>query len=91
MNLNIIHEKENHLFSRKEVVAEVKKESSPKRDEIENLLAEKFSTAKEAVKIEKIMPKFSSDVFTIYARIYKSKEEKESIEPRIKVKAAKQA
>ena len=87
MSLKIIHEMENPLFSRKEIIAEIKKETSPKRTEIEALFSEKFSANPEAIKVDKILSKFGSDVFVVHARIYKSKEDKESIEPKIKVKA----
>ncbi len=84
MSFKIIYEKENHLFSRKEVLVEIKKEISPKKSEIEILLGTKFSSSPEAIKVNKIFSKFGSDIFTIQARIYKSKEDKENTEPKIK-------
>lgn len=83
-NLKIIHEKENPLFSRKEVIAEIKKSISPKRADAENSLAEKFSVTSDRIKVDRIIPKFGSDIFIIYARIYKSKEDKDDIEPKVK-------
>ena len=84
MNLKIISEKENLLFSRKEITVEMKREGSPKKSEIESSLAEKFSAAADAIKIEKVISKFGSDIFLVSAKIYNSKEDKENIEPRIK-------
>lgn len=86
-NFKIIFEKENPLFSRKEVIAEVKNEFSPKNSEVEVILSEKFSVAPDFIKIERIISKFGSNIFKIHARIYKSKEDKENIEPKIKIKA----
>lgn len=84
MSIKIIYEKENPLFSRKEIIAEINNETSPKRTEMEAVLSEKFSVTPEEIKISRIIPKFGSDIFTIYARIYKSKDEKENIEPKPK-------
>ena len=70
-HLKIINERHNSLFSRKEVIVEIKKEKAPKKEEVESIIAEKFSSSADAVKIDKIMSKFGSDIFTITARIYK--------------------
>ena len=83
-NLKIISEKENPLFSRREIVIEIRNETNPKRTDMENSLAEKFSVNSESIKVDRIVPKFGSNIFTIHARIYKSKEDKENIEPKIK-------
>ena len=84
----VISERENGLFSRKEIIAEMQNASSPKRTDIETIMSGKFSVAPDLVKVDRIIPKFGSNIFTIYAKIYKSKEEKEIIEPRIKTPAA---
>ena len=84
MNLKIISEKENHLFSRKEVIVELKREGSPKKSEIEGFLATKFSSPVDAIKIDDVVSKFGSDLFLVHAKVYKSKEDKDSIEPLIK-------
>lgn len=87
----IIYEKDNLMFSRKEVVIQIQKETCPKKSEVEALLGEKFSVPTDTIVVDKILPKFGSDLFLIFARIYKSKDEKEQIEPKIKIKAAKPA
>ncbi len=84
MILKIISEKENPLYTRKEIVVDVKKETSPKESEAIVALSEKFSASLESIKIERIISKFGSDIFTIHAKIYNSKEDKESIEPKKK-------
>jgi len=85
-NIKIVSEKENPLFSRKEVIVEIKNEVSPKRTDMENSLGEKFSINSEFIKVDRIIPKFGSKIFTISARIYKSKEDKDNTEPKIKTK-----
>ena len=87
--LKIISEKHNPLFSRKEILVEIKKEASPKTSEAEALLSEKFSSSVDSIKITRILPKFGSNIFTIYAKIYKSNEDKDKIERKPKEKAAK--
>jgi ribosomal protein S24E len=88
--IKIISEKENPLFRRKELVLEARNISAPKTADVGALLAEKFSADAGAIKIERIIPRFGSDVFTIQAKIYKTKEDKESIEPKAKVKSSPQ-
>lgn len=90
MTFKIISEKENPMFSRKEIIVEIKQELSPKNSDIQVLLGEKFSSSPETIKIDNIISKFGSDIFTINAKVYKSKEEKDSIEPKIKEKKVKQ-
>ena len=91
MSLKIINEKENPLYSRKEIIIEMKREIMPKTTEMEILIGENFSVAPETIKVNKIFSGFGSDIFTIHAKIYKSKEEKEEIEPKAKSKTQKAA
>jgi ribosomal protein S24E len=88
-NFKIKHEKENPLFSRKEIIVEIKGQTNPKRIDVENSLAERFSSNPDSVKADRIISRFGSDIFTIHARIYKSKEDKDNIEPKIKAAKAK--
>ena len=80
MKLNIIEEKENAFFMRKEIKAFVEAEISPQRLEVRKLLGEKFSVDPEAVHIKGIYGKFGSKKFNVGANIYKSEEEKNSVE-----------
>lgn len=79
-DLKIISEKENPLFNRKEVNAVIKAKSSPKREEITDLLAKKYSTSWENVKIKGVNGSFGSEDFKVEANIYSSKEEKDKTE-----------
>ncbi len=77
---NIIEEKENPLFNRKELKISIKQEIHPKREEIMDLISNKFSVPKENIKIKKIHGKFGSKDFIIELNIYSNQEEKDSIE-----------
>jgi len=79
-NFKILNEKENPLFNRKEIKANVESEISPKKQEIKDLLSEKLSVPKENIKLKKIFGNFGSKIFNIYANIYSSKEDKEFLE-----------
>jgi len=74
-NFQVISEKENKLFSRKEIEAEVGAEVTPRLVEMNKLLSEKFSVLPENIRIKKIAGKFGSKTFAISANIYNSKED----------------
>lgn len=80
MELKIISDIENPLFNRKAIEGEIYSDSTPSREEVLKLLAEKFSVPQEVIKIRTIKGKFGQKVFLIVANIYKSKEDKEKIE-----------
>ena len=80
MELKIISEKQNALFNRKEIVAEVEAEVTPSNAEIKKLLYEKFSAPSENIRIQRIEGKFGVKIFTISANIYSSKEDLQKIE-----------
>lgn len=84
MKIQIIDEKKNPLFDRKEVILEVESEITPSHSEAEKIISEKFKAPSETFKIKKIHGKFGSKVFQINANIYSSKEEKENIEAKPK-------
>lgn len=86
METQIINEKKNPLFNRKEIILEIESEITPSHVEAEKIISEKFSTSAELIKIKKISGKFGSQNFKISANIYLSKEEKEDIEAKTKKK-----
>ena len=88
-NINIIKKKENPLFNREEIQISVKADITPSNAEIEKLIADKFSTKIENIKIKKIDGKFGSKTFTITANVYASEEDKNKTE--IKTKKQKKA
>ena len=80
MTLNVIHERENPLFKRKEVKVSVHSEKSPSRDEASKILSDKFSVPASHIKIKNIRGSFGSRTFDIEANLYTSEKEKDSIE-----------
>ena len=84
----IITQKENPLFRRKEIVAEMIVSSSPKTEDVEKIISEKISIPVECVKIKKIRGNFGTSLFNILAFAYDSKEDKDKFE--IENKAAVQ-
>ena len=89
MELKIIHEKENPLFKRNEIIAEINSETTPKIIEIDKKLSERFSKPVENIKTQKIEGRFGSKTFKIKANIYESMEDKEKSE--IKTKKQREA
>jgi ribosomal protein S24E len=85
-DLNILEQKENKLFNRKEIVAEIEADVTPSNTEVETLVTEKLSAQPESVKIKQILGKFGSHTFKVIANVYDTKEDKERIEPKVKQK-----
>jgi ribosomal protein S24E len=88
-SVNIIENKENSLFKRKEVKIVVESRSSPSIKEAEKFVSEKFSANEESIKIKGVYGKFGRTTFLISANIYLSKEEKDKTEQKPKEKKAK--
>lgn len=89
MEIKILEKKENPLFNRREVTIIAESDSSLKISDAENLLAEKFSSHADNIKIRKIAGKFGSKEFLITANIYHSKEDKDKTEHKKKEKKNK--
>ena len=87
MEFEIIKEKENLLFGRKEIQISVEAQVTPSRNEIKDLIAQKFSTQPENISIKGIHGKFGSKNFTINANIYSSKQDRDKMEPKNKKEA----
>ena len=89
--MEILEEKNNQLFDRKEIKLKLKSEASLSNEDAKKTIAEKFSVNPENIKINKIEGKFGSRNFTISAEIYKQKvEEKNAKKNRKKGKKAPQ-
>lgn len=78
--LRIIAQRENPLFKRKEIVAEMFSSSSPKTDDVEKTISEKISVPAECVRVKKIRGNFGTNLFNIAAFAYDSKEDKNKFE-----------
>lgn len=83
-SIKIIDEKENQVFKRKEIKAEIHAPKVPSREEVSELIAKKFSTDKNTVVIESIKGKFGASIFIILAKVYHSAQDKEKTEPKPK-------
>ncbi len=83
-DFKILKEIQNPLFNRKEIQISIKTQITPRKEDAEKLICEKFSTQLENIKIKKIIGKFGSKIFTITTNIYKSKQDKENTEPKLK-------
>jgi ribosomal protein S24E len=86
MEFEIIKEKENPLFKRKEIQISLEAQVTPSKNEMIDLIAKKFSTQSENISMKGIYGKFGSRNFTINANIYSSKEEKDEVESKKKNK-----
>jgi len=80
-NFSLLEKKENPLFNRKEIKAEVEAEITPSLINVKKLISEKLSTSPENIKIKNILGKFGSKTFRITANIYDSKKDKDNVEP----------
>jgi ribosomal protein S24E len=78
--IQVINEKSNPLFNRKEIKLLVSAEATPKTKEAEELVAKQFSSNSENIKIKKISGNYGVKKFTITANIYDSKELKDKTE-----------
>lgn len=89
--MEVKYEKENPLLHRKEVTAILHSEANPSMSDIAKKIAEKFKTEEDKTAIKSIKGKFGRRTFLIKAFIYKSKEDKEKIEPKKKEKSQQPA
>lgn len=78
--VKIVEEKENPLFSRKEIKIIIESETIPKESEAEKIISQEFSSPEENIKIKKIVGRFGERKVQIDANIYKTKDSKESTE-----------
>ena len=75
-NFNIIEERENVLFKRKEIKFSVDSEVTPSHADVRKIISEKFSTPEENIRIKTILGKFGSKNFTISTNVYTSEQDK---------------
>ena len=80
--LNIIEEKENALFKRKEIFADLTDEIVPKAIDVAQMLSNKYSVPLENIALKKIVGKFGSKTFEITANVYESKDDLKTTEPK---------
>lgn len=86
--IKITQEKENPLFERKEIEANITADITPSYKEIRKELSEQFSVPVTQIKLNLIEGTFGSHDFQIKANIYSSAEELEKTEKRSKKELA---
>lgn len=84
--MELIRDLKNELMRRYEVKLVVKADKNPGMKEAARMISEKFKAPQDAIAIKELKSKFGRDTFLIDAFIYKSKEDKEKMEPKKKVK-----
>lgn len=84
--MQIIEQKDNQLFNRKEVKVLVESASSPSKLDAEKSIADHFKSEQSNIVINNVKGKFGCKTFLINANIYNSLEDKENFEPKKKVK-----
>ncbi|MCW8966176.1 MAG: hypothetical protein OQK82_05770 [Candidatus Pacearchaeota archaeon] len=89
MNVEVIEDKRNDLFNRKEIKFEVEADVTPSKEEMLRLISERFKADSENVAINKIEGKFGVQKFLVSASVYDSKADKDNFE--IKTKKQREA
>lgn len=84
--MRVLEEKENFLTNRKEIKIIAEADKNPTFQEAENLIVKEFKSDKENIVVKGVKGKFGRNTFLISAFIYKSKEDKEMFEPKVKGK-----
>ncbi len=75
MEIKVIQEKKNALFSRNEVKLEVKAEVTPSKKEAMKMISEKFKVDEKLIRIRDILGKFGVSIFIVTADVYDSAED----------------
>ncbi|MEK6928946.1 MAG: hypothetical protein AABW65_03260 [Nanoarchaeota archaeon] len=76
----------NNLLKRKEIQFKINSNSNPGFSNSLKIIAEKFKAKEENIVIKAVRNKFGENNFLIDAFIYDSVQDKEKIEPKIKIK-----
>ena len=84
MEFNIVIEKDNPLFQRKEVEGTIKSEIAPSKIDVTKELSTRYKVPEENIVIDTIDGRFGAKEFLLVAQIYQSKEAKDSTETKTK-------
>ena len=82
----ILEHKKNPLLKREEIKILMFSEKNPSYAEAGKFVSEKFKKSEDDIAIKRVKGKFGRKSFLVEANIYHSKEDKEAIEPKKKVK-----
>ncbi len=75
MEFKIVEEKENPLFLRKEIHAEILADVTPSMDETRKALSNHYGVEPSLIRVRSIRSSFGTNVFVVMADIYKSMDE----------------
>ena len=84
--MKVIQDKQNPLLRRREIKLIIEAGKNPSMQEAAKKVAEHFKAQEDCIALKQIKGKFGRKTFLIEANIYNSKEDKEKIEPKKKVK-----
>jgi small subunit ribosomal protein S24e len=82
MDLKIVDKKENKLFNRREVIAEVHEKTIPSKQQVRDKLSALLNTKPESIAVTTTKSKFGSPKAQIFARVYDTPEELKKLEPK---------
>ena len=80
--MEILQDKDNFLFNRKEIKLIVEAEKSPSFEEASEVVSKEFKAEKDNILVKEVRGKFGRNTFLISAFVYKTKEDKEKFEPK---------
>jgi len=84
--MELILDNKNELLDRREIKMIVENSGNPGFENAMKIVAEHFKTDSENIAVHNVKGKFGRDTFLIDAFIYGSKESREKMEPKPKVK-----
>ena len=89
--MKVISDFKNDLLKRREVVFVIGSEANPGVAGANKAMVDRFKTSEENIAIKKIMSNFGKREFMIEAFVYNTKEDKEMVERKPKVKKTNEA
>ncbi len=84
--MKVVKEVKNDLLKRKEVQILVESSGNPGLASSLKTVADKFKVSEDLVAVKQLKGKFGRDTFLIKANIYETKQNKDLIEPKLKIK-----
>lgn len=87
--MRLVEDVRNELLKRREIKAVVNSDGNPGFLQIGKMVAENLKASEENIVVRNVLSKFGRDSFLIDAFIYDSEEQRNSIEPKVKVKEKK--
>ena len=89
--MKILEDNKNSLLNRREIKMIVEHSGNPGFANALKMVAEQFKSKEDVIVMNNVKGKFGRDTFLVSAFIYNSKEDRDKIEPKPKVKKAEGA